>query len=366
MSYIPGDPRFAPPPGQYMPPPAVSQRAGSFSAPSADPRYGHPDQFGYARPQDIPATERERERERERPKKDKRYEDDSYERREKGGGRDERDRDHDRSKNSRHEDDDRRERDRKDREKKYHNDKYSSSPEEAPKKPSKLAVGGGAAALGAGLLGVASQAHASSSNGGKPPASPLLEAYKGTYQSMSPMPHALVLSKHKDDSDLSDFDLDSDDSDIDPRDANADLKRKIKKLELEKQRHEKDHKHRDDPKKKRDERDRDRDVMEIAPRSSKEDDLHLHETKPRGRADSEVSTMVIAPGGVRNKKRVTFYDAEDDAKKIAAALEGTHRPANPKPLIHLLPPLSDDDIMALRLSYKVSLPIDSFCAQPQN
>ncbi|KPI44527.1 uncharacterized protein AB675_8247 [Cyphellophora attinorum] len=316
----PVDPRFAPPPGQYMPPPDAGQRAGSFSGPPPNSRYVPP---GYYDDSHRHPEERERERERERPRKDKRYEDDSYDRRSSKDDR--RDRDHDRS-------DGRHDRDRRDR--KYHDD--SSSPELVTKKLGKLAVGG---AAGAATLGVGLGAAQHAMGNGKPPASPLLEAYKGTYQSISPMPSALVLSKHKNDSDLSDFDLDSDDS----RDENADLKRKIKKLEQEKERHAKEDRKREG---KRDE------IMEISPRSTRDDDLHVHSKGPRGRADSDVSTMVITPGGVRNKKKVSFYDADDDAKKIAAALEGTHRPPHVKPLIQILPGLSDDDIMALRLSYK--------------
>ena len=41
-----------------------------------------------------------------------------------------------------------------------------------------------------------------------------------------------------------------------------------------------------------------------------------------------------------------------DAKKLSAALEGTHHPPKIKPLIEILPGLTDDDIMALRLEYK--------------
>lgn len=354
MSYIPGDPRFAPPPGQYMPPPAAQgQRAGSFSGPPTNRYELTPEQqYQYARPQDVPAKYRDdprsipEERERERPRKDKRYEDDGYERRDRRQ-HDEYDDRYDRDRDRDHRDDHRKERDRRDRkEKEYHVDKYGSSPEEVTKKLGKLAVG---AMAGAATLGVAQ--HVMPTNGGKPPASPLLEAYKGTYQSISPMPSALVLSKHKNDSDLSDLDLDSDSgSDIDPRDPNADLKRKIKKLEQEKERHAKE-----GGKGRSRERERDK-IREITPRSSKEDDIHVQTRAPRDRADSDVSTMIIAPGGGKGKKRVTFYDAEDDAKRIAAALEGTHRPPNVKPLIQILPGLSDDDIMALRASYKVSLP----------
>lgn len=382
MSYIPGDPRFAPAPGQYLPPgSAGTQRAGSFSGPSPGSRYAPPEQFQYARPGEIPGDYRRDaprddgkqymktynaqgqpqmveikpaggERERRRPEKDRRYDDDSSS---EDGRRDRRDKRYNDDRYDRKDDrrDDRggdrwereRERPRDDhrdrKEKDYHNDKYAPK-EDLSKKLGKLAVGG---AAGAATLGVAQHAMGGS-GGGKPPASPLLEAYKGTYQSISPMPSALVLSKHGNDSDLSDLDLE-DDSDIDPRDPNADLKRKIKKLEKQKVEHEKD---------RRAGKDRDR-MKEISPRSSKEDDIQYQTVAPRGRADSNVSdmgAMVISPSSAR-KKRVMFYEADDDAKKIAAALEGTHRPANPKPLVQILPPLTDDDIMALRLAYKVSI-----------
>jgi hypothetical protein len=64
---------------------------------------------------------------------------------------------------------------------------------------SSLAVGG------VGGLTVASLSE--SNSGGRPPASPLLEAYRGTYQSISPMPSPLMIANHKHDSDLSDIEL---------------------------------------------------------------------------------------------------------------------------------------------------------------
>ena len=84
----------------------------------------------------------------------------------------------------------------------------------------RLSVSGGAAGgmLGAGLgAGLAAHGHSHDHHsGGRPPGSPLLESYHGTYQSISPMPSPLALPSTMDDG-LSDLeplepDFDSDDS----------------------------------------------------------------------------------------------------------------------------------------------------------
>jgi hypothetical protein len=216
-------------------------------------------------------------------------------------------------------------------EKKYHDDKYRDVTPEV-KKMEYLAIGGG---LGASLAVAGGHgSRRSSDTGNKPPASPLLEAYRGTYQSISPMPTALVLRDHKNDSDLSDFDL-SEDSDIDPRDPNADLKRKIRKLEQEKKRHE-----REEREENRKHLNKEKNIIEARPRDH--------------RSPSDVSITTIEPDSVRKggRRTVVFYDPEPDAKKIAAALAGTTKPANPKPLLQILPFLSSDDLFALRMEYK--------------
>lgn len=345
MSYVPGDPRYAQA-GGYMPPPAVHQRAGSFSG---GQRYADVDKYQYAQPDPNNAykagngrgdgkqyiktynargepqlIELKGEYDRKRPDKDKKYIDDKYDRRDKDDHRNDR---------------------RDERSKKYNDDKYGSSPDDVRRRMSQLAVGG---ALGAATLGVA--AGHGSHNGGKPPASPLLEAYRGTYQSMSPMPSALVLRGN--DSDLSDLDLGSDISG-DSDDPNADLKRKIKKLEKEKAAHQKERHGKSKPKRRDEDSDDDdhrsrQNSMIISPRSS-DNNVSLEARQPRGRVASDASVISPVSGG---KRRVMFYDATSDAKKLAAALEGTHKPAQTKPLIEILPGLSDDDIMALRLEYK--------------
>ena len=116
-------------------------------------------------------------------------------------------------------------------------------------------------------------------SGGEPPRSPLLEAYRGTYQSISPMPSPLMLAS-KDDSDLSDLSpLDGDDVDSD-------------------------------------------------------DSLD-----PRSRKNEK-----------KKKKKVTFYDPEPDALALAAALK--HSTPDSRPIIKILPHLSDDEVLMLRTEYK--------------
>lgn len=162
-------------------------------------------------------------------------------------------------------------------------DRRASPPEQISSRMSHLGLG---STLGAGALGVAAfGVH----DGGRPPASPLLEAYHGTYQSISPMPSPMMLASKKEDSDLSDLEL---------SDSDSDHKRKMQSRHRE----------------------------------------------------SDASITVFSPSASR--KRVSFYDPTEDAKRIAAALAGTRHPANPKPLIQILPALSTEDILALRTEYK--------------
>lgn len=217
------------------------------------------------------------------------------------------------------------------KEKKYYDDRYGSSPEEVTRRMSSLSVGTG---LGAATLGVARH---NSYDGGRPPASPLLEAYQGTYQSISPMPSALVLAK--DDSDLSDLELELDD-------RNADLKRKIRTLEKEKEKYSRGQ--------------QTSTVMiesskaeESRPRrlSSLETDFEIREPGG-GNRERTTSVSIMSPGGNGTKKAVWFYDPEENARRIAAALSGTRSAPDPRPLIEILPRLSTDDLLVLRAEYK--------------
>ena len=133
------------------------------------------------------------------------------------------------------------------------------------------------------------------SRGGAPPASPLLEAYHGTYQSISPMPSPIMVAEGEDMEDIPAMRLSRTEDDEDEDDPSSD------------------------------EEDIDREEKEHSARKSK---LETH-------------------GG---KKRIKLYDAEDDAEKLASALN--HREARPGPLIDILPILNHDNILALRNEYK--------------
>ncbi|KAI9841309.1 MAG: hypothetical protein M1837_000795 [Sclerophora amabilis] len=112
--------------------------------------------------------------------------------------------------------------------------------------------------------------------GSLPPGSPLLEAYQGTYQTISPMPSPMML----------------------PSAGDSDLE-------------------------------------ELAPLS----DLEDSDSDDGGRRKG------------RNKKRVKFYDPEEDAKDLADALRHT-RGVDTGPLIDILPGLSHDQMLQLRNEYK--------------
>jgi hypothetical protein len=193
------------------------------------------------------------------------------------------------------------------REKKYR-DGDPPSKKELASRLGRLSVATGAGA-GAGLL-VAGASHGD--GGGRPPASPLLEAYHGTYQSISPMPSPMMLAKTKhsdsDSSDLSDLDLSS-------------KRSKSSKKSSHKS------------------KDKDKDLVEVVTRKH----------RPSNASTAGPEIIMATP---RTPKRVSFYDPVPDALKIAAALAGTHHAPQTRPLINILPTLSTEDILALRAEYK--------------
>ncbi|EGC41676.1 annexin [Histoplasma capsulatum var. duboisii H88] len=137
----------------------------------------------------------------------------------------------------------------------------------------------------------------------RPPASPLLEAYKGTYQSISPMPWPTSVPSY----------LDEGLSDLEPLDSGA-----ISGSELGRSRKSK---------------------------STKDDDSSKTKSKS---SMLGADIKLIAPANV--KKKVSFYDPKPDAKELKASLRHSH--VDPKPLIDVLPYLSSDDLLALRTEYK--------------
>ncbi len=199
-----------------------------------------------------------------------------------------------------------------------HEKKYRQ--EDAPSKKDlasrlgRLVISGGAG-LGAGLAaGGPSHGGGLGGIGGRPPASPLLEAYRGTYQSISPMPSPMMLAKSKpDESDASDF---------------SDLELSTKKSKLSKK-----------PSK---------------PKDTEQEVVIPYKHRPSNASSINTSTggpeiITVTP---RTPKRVSFYDPVSDALKIASALSGTHHAPKTRPLISILPHLSTEDILALRAEYK--------------
>ncbi|KAL1634533.1 hypothetical protein SLS56_002226 [Neofusicoccum ribis] len=148
--------------------------------------------------------------------------------------------------------------------------------------------------------------------GGLPPPSPLLEAYHGTYQSLSPMPSPIMRP------------LDDDIDDLPPLDAREEKKPRK-------------HRHR-----------------------SSSNVSHGHNSslsvssskKGRERSRSRVRDDRREKEKEKDKasKRVKIYDAEEDASAILKAL--AQRDPDADVLIDILPALSHDQLMELRNEYK--------------
>ena len=154
----------------------------------------------------------------------------------------------------------------------------------------------------------------------RPPASPLLEPYKGTYQSISPMPSPIMSGARMDD----------DVSDIEPLDGagtGSDTSRRRKKSK----------------RKSRDEKEK-----EKSDRSKRDRSSTRHE-RQGSRGPGPESMVLISPSS--SKKKVTFYDPVPDAIAMRDALSHT-RHFDTKALIQILPHIPSEDILALRKEYK--------------
>ncbi|RHZ63190.1 hypothetical protein CDV55_105198 [Aspergillus turcosus] len=148
------------------------------------------------------------------------------------------------------------------------------------------------------------------------PASPLLEPYKGTYQSISPMPSPIMISSRFDD-DVSDFE---------PLDGSSDA----------------DGRRKHSRKKSKDERDR----KELKPERAKRDSSRVR----HGRQESQDQAVVmISPSSAR--KKVTFYDPGPDAIAMQEALSHSIN-IDTKALIRVLPHLTSEEMLDLRKEYK--------------
>jgi hypothetical protein len=144
--------------------------------------------------------------------------------------------------------------------------------------------------------------------GGLPPPSPLLEAYHGTYQSISPMPHAMMM-----DDDLDHIpSLDS----LSPRASNQSVHGR----------------HR-------------------AHSTSRRSPSPPYQSKPKDRLALEAyGRPERGQEREKEKRRVRIYDATDDALALVDAMAA--RAPDADTIIDILPALSHDQMLELRNEYK--------------
>ncbi|KAJ5668293.1 uncharacterized protein N7477_006863 [Penicillium maclennaniae] len=174
---------------------------------------------------------------------------------------------------------------------------------------------------------------------GHPPASPLLEPYRGTYQSMSPMPSPIMMPSRDDD--ISDFEqLDGGGT------SNSESGRRKRSSRSEKETRIRSSKDKTKEKEKERDRDGDRDDRKDDKRRSRPSGHDRHESSSSMRGDAVV---LVSPSS--DRKRVSFYDAASDALTMQGALNHTRNIDN-KAIIQVLPRLSTDEILILRQEYK--------------
>ncbi|KAJ5270851.1 hypothetical protein N7505_006609 [Penicillium chrysogenum] len=175
---------------------------------------------------------------------------------------------------------------------------------------------------------------ASAAHSAHPPASPLLEPYHGTYQSMSPMPSPIVIPSIRDD----------DISDLEPLDGGTSASesgRRSKHSRSHSSVGEKESRSRSSKDKERD--------------NGREDKRITRPAASHNRHDSSSSILssdarvLISP--TTGRKRVSFYDAGPDAAAMHSALNHARNIDN-KTIIQVLPRLTSDEILLLRQEYK--------------
>ncbi|KAL5428664.1 hypothetical protein PMIN07_010332 [Paraphaeosphaeria minitans] len=158
--------------------------------------------------------------------------------------------------------------------------------------------------------------------GGMPPPSPLLEAYHGTYQSISPMPHAMMM-----DDDLDHLQpLDS----LSPRGSSASFHGGHRRTYSSSKR---------SPSPARKSKHKDKLALEAYKAYG-----HVGDDRDRSRDHSRDRR------GDKEKRRVKIYDAEEDALALVDALG--QRNIDADTIIDILPILSHDQMLELRNEYK--------------
>ncbi|KAL6237073.1 hypothetical protein BDW75DRAFT_94313 [Aspergillus navahoensis] len=154
------------------------------------------------------------------------------------------------------------------------------------------------------------------------PASPLLEAYKGTYQSISPMPSPILIAPRDDDI-----------SDLEPLDHSTDSERRRRRKS----------------KKPMDEGGLKEPKSDRSKRGSSRVRHGRHESKD-SRGGGADSVALITPS-IERRKEVSFYDATEDALALRDALSHS-RNIDTKTLIQVLPHLTNHEMLDLRKEYK--------------
>ncbi|KAL2831159.1 hypothetical protein BDW59DRAFT_169873 [Aspergillus cavernicola] len=154
---------------------------------------------------------------------------------------------------------------------------------------------------------------------GHPPASPMLEPYKGTYQSISPMPSPILIAPRDDDV-----------SDLEPLDNSTDSERRRRR----KSKKPKDEGVLREPKSDR------------SKRGSSRVRHERHDSKDSRDPDSVV---LISPSSGR--RTVSFYEATEDALALRDALSHA-RNIDTKTLIQVLPQITSHGMLDLRKEYK--------------
>ncbi|KAI0119083.1 Annexin [Daldinia grandis] len=82
--------------------------------------------------------------------------------------------------------------------------------------------------------------------------------------------------------------------------------------------------------------------------------LLLASDDPRRNSDliEPLSPSLSDEGNEKKRRRARFHDPVDDAARLAKALRGDHLPPDTEPLIEILPGMTHEQIMELRVEYK--------------
>lgn len=157
------------------------------------------------------------------------------------------------------------------------------------------------------------------------PASPMQEPYRGTYQSISPMPSPIAIPTRVED-DISDAELEPHKSDEGRLKSHRRKKSKDDRLEHKESRHE-------------------------GSSHKRERSRIRHDRHHSSQSLEPDNVVLISPGASQQQKRVSFYDPTPDARAMQEALSHT-RHIDYKTLTRILPHLDSEDMLDLRKEYK--------------